>query len=85
MSILLWLFLGLIAGYIASKAAGKGGAPFLDVVVGIMGALIGGSLFSTLSGVSMTDFSIWSPVVAVVGAIVALLLYHAASRRRRNL
>lgn len=84
MSILAWLLLGLIAGFIASKIVNKTGEGlFLDIVIGIVGALIGGSLFNTLGGVGITGFNLWSLFVAVVGAIITLLIYHAASRRSR--
>lgn len=86
MSILAWLFLGLIAGFIASKIVNKTGEGFLlDIVIGIVGALIGGSLFNTLGGVGVTGFNLWSLFVAVVGAVIALLVYHAVARRRRDL
>jgi len=87
MSILAWLVLGLIAGFIASKIVNKTGEGlFLDIVIGIVGALIGGSLFNTLGGVGITGFNLWSLFVAIVGAVIALLLYHAAvGRRSRNL
>lgn len=84
MSILAWLLLGLIAGFIASKIVNKTGEGFvLDIVIGIVGALIGGSLFNTLGGVGVTGFNLWSLFVAVVGAVIALLIYHAVTRRSR--
>ncbi|MGE5477408.1 MAG: GlsB/YeaQ/YmgE family stress response membrane protein [Bacteroidales bacterium] len=86
MSILAWLFLGLIAGFIASKIVNKTGEGlFLDIVIGIVGAMVGGALFNTLGGVGVTGFNLWSLFVAVVGAVIALLLYHAVARRRRDL
>lgn len=84
MSILAWLLLGLIAGFIASKIV-TGEGFLLDIVLGIVGALIGGSLFNTLGGVGVTGFNLWSLFVAVVGAVIALLIYHAVARRRRDL
>lgn len=85
MSILAWLLLGLIAGFIASKIVNKTGEGlFLDIVIGIVGALIGGSLFNTLGGVGVTGFNLWSLFVAVIGAVIALLIFHAVSRRSRN-
>ena len=83
MSILAWLLLGLIAGFIASKIVNKSGQGlFLDIIIGIVGALIGGALFNSLGGVGITGFNLWSLFVAVVGAVVALLIYHAVTRRR---
>lgn len=82
MSILAWLLLGLIAGFIASKIVNKSGQGlFLDIIIGIVGALIGGSLFNGLGGVGITGFNLWSLFVAVVGAVIALLIYHAITRR----
>ncbi|HLO76117.1 MAG TPA: GlsB/YeaQ/YmgE family stress response membrane protein [Magnetospirillum sp.] len=86
MSILAWLVLGLIAGFIASKIVNKSGQGLLlDIVIGIVGAMIGGALFNTLGGVGVTGFNLWSLFVAVIGAVIALLLYHAVARRSRNL
>lgn len=84
MSILAWLLLGLIAGFIASKIVNKNGEGLLlDIVIGIVGALIGGSLFNTLGGVGITGFNLWSLFVAIVGAVIALLVYHGVTRRSR--
>jgi uncharacterized membrane protein YeaQ/YmgE (transglycosylase-associated protein family) len=84
MSILGWVFLGLIAGFIASKIIDKTGKGVLrDIVIGIVGAIVGGSLFTTLGAAAgMTGFNIYSMVVAVIGAIIVLVLYHALVRRR---
>jgi uncharacterized membrane protein YeaQ/YmgE (transglycosylase-associated protein family) len=86
MSILAWLLLGLIAGFIASKLVNKTGQGLvLDIVLGVVGALIGGSLFSTLGGTGVTGFNLWSLFVAVVGAVIVLVVYHAIVGRRRSL
>lgn len=85
MSIFAWLLLGLVAGFIASKIVNKSGEGlFLDIVIGIVGAMIGGSVFTTLGGVGVTGFNLWSLFVAVVGAVIALLIYHAVARRSRT-
>lgn len=84
MSILAWLLLGLIAGFIASKIVNKSGEGLvLDIVIGIVGALIGGALFNSLGGVGVTGFNLWSLFVAVIGSVIALLIYHAVTRRSR--
>jgi uncharacterized membrane protein YeaQ/YmgE (transglycosylase-associated protein family) len=84
MSIIAWLVLGLIAGFIASKIVNKTGeGVFLDIILGIVGALIGGSLFNALGGAGVTGFNLWSLFVAVIGAVVVLLIYHAVTRRSR--
>lgn len=83
MSILAWLVLGLIAGFIASKIINKTGEGLvLDIVLGIVGALIGGALFNALGGTGVTGFNLWSLFVAVIGAVIVLVAYHAIARRR---
>jgi uncharacterized membrane protein YeaQ/YmgE (transglycosylase-associated protein family) len=83
MSILGWLVLGLIAGFIASKIVNHAGSGVLmDIVLGIVGALVGGWLFATFGGMPITGFNIYSMFVAVVGAIVILVVYHALFGRR---
>jgi uncharacterized membrane protein YeaQ/YmgE (transglycosylase-associated protein family) len=83
MSIIGWIFLGLISGFIASKIVNKSGEGFiLDVVLGIVGAVVGGFIFNLIGAVGVTGFNIWSMFVAVVGAIVVLAGYHALRGRR---
>ena len=83
MSILAWIILGLICGFIASKIVNKSGeGVVLDIVLGIVGALVGGWLFNTFGMAGVTGFNIYSMLVAVVGAVVVLLVYHAFTRRR---
>jgi uncharacterized membrane protein YeaQ/YmgE (transglycosylase-associated protein family) len=82
MSILAWIVLGLIAGFIASKIVNKTGEGILlDIVLGIVGAIVGGFLFNLVGTAGVTGFNVWSLVVAVIGAVVFLLLYHALFRR----
>jgi uncharacterized membrane protein YeaQ/YmgE (transglycosylase-associated protein family) len=82
MSILGWIILGLIAGFIASKIVNRQGEGFiLDVVLGIIGAVVGGWLFAQFGGAGVTGFNLYSMFVAVVGAIIILILYHALFRR----
>lgn len=84
MSIIGWLVLGLIAGFIASKLyAGSGQGVVLDIVLGVVGAVVGGFLFQTFGAAGVTGFNLYSMVVAVVGAVVVLWLYHALAGRRR--
>ena len=83
MSILGWLVLGLISGFIASKLVNKSGeGVLLDIVLGIVGAVVGGWLFNTLGHSGVTGFNIYSMFVAVIGAVVVLVVYHALFRRR---
>jgi uncharacterized membrane protein YeaQ/YmgE (transglycosylase-associated protein family) len=83
MSIIAWLILGLIAGFIASKIVNKTGeGVLLDIVLGIVGAFVGGFLFSVVGATPVTGFNLYSIVVAVIGAIVVLVVYHAVFGRR---
>jgi len=84
MSILAWIVLGLIAGFIASKVVNRsGGNLVLDLLLGVVGAFVGGFLFTRFGGPDVTGLNLMSIVVATVGAIVVLVLYHALSGRRR--
>jgi len=84
LSILGWIVLGLIAGYIASHIVDNGGkGPLLDMILGIVGAMVGGEIFSALGAVPITGFNLWSLFVAVVGAVIILVIYHAIAGRRR--
>lgn len=83
MSIVGWLILGLIAGFIASKIVNRQGeGVLLDIVLGIVGALVGGFLFNALGAVGVTGFNLYSMLVAVIGAVVVLVIYHALAGRR---
>ncbi len=83
MGILAWIVLGLIAGFIASKIVNHTGSGLLmDIVLGVVGALVGGFLFSMFGAVGVTGFNIYSMLVAVVGAVVVLWLYHMLIGRR---
>ena len=83
MSFLAWIILGLIAGFIASKLVNKTGeGVLLDIVLGVIGAVVGGWLFSTFGMSGVTGFNIYSMLVAVIGAVIVLLIYHAVVRRR---
>ena len=73
MSIIAWIVLGLIAGFIASKlVSGSGQGLLMDIVLGIVGAVVGGYLFTALGATGVTGFNLYSMFVAIVGA--ALLL-----------
>ena len=82
MSVLGWILLGLIAGFIASKIVNRKGQGFLlDIVLGIVGAVVGGFLFSAIGATGITGFNLYSMFVAVVGATLLLWLYHAFASR----
>jgi uncharacterized membrane protein YeaQ/YmgE (transglycosylase-associated protein family) len=81
MSIIAWIVLGLIAGFIGSKLVNKTGEGIvLDIALGIVGAIVGGWLFSVFGMSRVTGLNLYSLVVAVIGAVVFLLVYHAIRR-----
>lgn len=83
MSIIAWLVLGLISGFIASKVINKSGEGLVvDILLGIVGAFVGGWLFTRLGYAGVTGFNIYSMVVAVIGAIIVLVIYHMVFARR---
>ncbi|HZZ35690.1 MAG TPA: GlsB/YeaQ/YmgE family stress response membrane protein [Caulobacteraceae bacterium] len=83
MSILAWLGLGLIAGFIASKIVNhRGSGIIMDILLGVVGALVGGFVFSFFGAHGVTGFNIYSMLVAIVGAVVVLWLYHMLVGRR---
>jgi uncharacterized membrane protein YeaQ/YmgE (transglycosylase-associated protein family) len=83
MSIIGWIILGLIAGFIASKIVNKRGeGVLLDIALGIVGAIVGGILFSAFGAEGITGLDLWSMIVAVIGSIVVLTVYHAIMGRR---
>ncbi len=83
MSFLAWLLLGLIAGFVGSKIVNKTGEGlFLDIILGIVGAIVGGWLFTLLGAHGVTGFNLYSIFVAIIGAIVVLVVYHALFRRK---
>jgi uncharacterized membrane protein YeaQ/YmgE (transglycosylase-associated protein family) len=86
MPILTWIALGLIAGFIGSKIVNRTGEGLLlDIVLGIVGSVVGGYLFNTFGHSGVTGLNLYSIMVAVVGAIVVLVVYHAlvgGTRRR---
>jgi uncharacterized membrane protein YeaQ/YmgE (transglycosylase-associated protein family) len=86
MSILAWIVLGLIAGFIGSKIVNKSGeGVFLDIILGVVGAVVGGWLFSAFGMSRVTGLNIYSLLVAVVGAVVVLVVFHALSGRRTRI
>jgi len=84
MSIIGWLILGLISGFIASKIVNDTGQGLvLNIVLGVVGAIVGGFIFSTFGGAPVTGFNLYSMFVSVIGAIFVLILYHMIAGRRR--
>lgn len=85
MSILAWIILGLIAGFIASKLVNRqGGNLVLDLVLGVVGAFVGGFLFTRFGAAGIEGFNLYSILVATLGAILVLFIYHALIGRRSH-
>lgn len=83
MSIIIWLFVGAVAGFLASRIVNKTGEGLLmDIILGIVGSFVGGFLFSLL-GIHAGGI-IGSIAVATVGAILVLVIYHKMIRGGRT-
>jgi len=83
MGIISWIILGLIAGFIGSKIVNKQGQGFwLNIALGIVGAVVGGFLVDLLGATGVTGLNIYSMIVAIIGSIVVLLIYNALTGRR---
>jgi len=81
MSILAWVVLGLIAGFIGSKIVNKTGEGIVtDILLGIVGAVVGGFVFNALGASGVSGLNFYSLLVAVIGSVAFLLLYHAVRR-----
>jgi len=84
MSIFAWIVVGLVSGFIASKLVNKSGEGFLlDILLGVVGAVVGGWLFGMFGAAGVTGLNLWSIFVAVIGGVATLVAYHAVIRRRR--
>lgn len=81
MSFLAWIVLGLLAGFVGSKIVNKQGEGILlDILLGVIGAVVGGWIFTTFGATGITGFNLYSLLVSVVGAVVLLVAYHAIRR-----
>ena len=81
MSFLAWIVLGALAGWIGSMIVNRTGEGLLrDIVLGIVGGIVGGWIFQTMGSVGVTGFNVWSLLVAVIGSVIVLMLYHAIAR-----
>jgi uncharacterized membrane protein YeaQ/YmgE (transglycosylase-associated protein family) len=84
MSILAWIILGLVAGFIASLLVNRrGGSLVLDLLLGVVGAFAGGFIFTRLGYAGVSGLNIYSIIVATLGAVVVLFIYHLIEGRRR--
>lgn len=83
MSILGWIFFGLITGFIASYAVNRRGQGCLvNIALGLVGSLVGGFVFRQLTHFDAFRFNLESMFVAIIGAVIVLLIYHALAGRR---
>ena len=84
MSILSWIIVGLIAGWLAGQVMRGGGYGVIgDIIIGIIGGLIGGFLASALLGVdAMTGINIVSIIVAFIGAVILVAILRAVAPGR---
>jgi len=86
MSILAWLVLGLVSGFIASKLVNRSGSGLvMDLLLGVVGAFVGGFLFTRFGHAGVSGLNLYSFMVATLGAVVVLVVYHALSGRGRLL
>ncbi|HYL76002.1 MAG TPA: GlsB/YeaQ/YmgE family stress response membrane protein [Bryobacteraceae bacterium] len=82
MSLIAWLVLGLLAGFLSSKIVNKTGEGFfLDIVLGVVGAIVGGFVFNMFGAPGATGVNLYSLLVAVTGSVLLLVGYHAITRR----
>jgi len=83
--IIAWIVLGAIAGFITNLIMGGGEGVILTVILGIVGAVVGGYLAGTVLGVAdVTGINIESIVVAVVGGVIVVALYRMLVGRRTS-
>ena len=82
MSFLAWIVLGLTAGFVGSKLVNHSGEGFfLDIILGIVGAVVGGWLFSAFGAAPVSGVNLYSLLVAVVGSVIVLVIWHALRRK----
>jgi uncharacterized membrane protein YeaQ/YmgE (transglycosylase-associated protein family) len=81
MSLFAWIILGLLAGFIASHLVNhRGEGMVLDILLGIVGAVVGGWLAHLLGYAGLATLNLYSLIVAALGAVVFLFIYHAIRR-----
>ena len=86
MSVIGWVILGLIAGFIGSKIVNnQGQGTMLDIFLGIIGAIVGGLIFSAFGAQGITGLNLYSMVVAIIGSIVVLVAYHTFAGQGRQI
>jgi uncharacterized membrane protein YeaQ/YmgE (transglycosylase-associated protein family) len=82
---LAWIVVGLIGGYLASRVVNKRGEGLLrDMFLGVIGGIVGGIIFRAVGHHGVTGFNLWSILVAFIGGVVVLLVYHAVRGPREE-
>ncbi len=81
MGIISWIIFGGLAGWLASVLTGEKEGCLTSVAIGIVGALIGGFVFSLIGGSGVTGFNLYSLLVAVIGSLILIALLRAIRRR----
>lgn len=80
MSLIGWIVFGLITGFVASRVVNKRSEGcVLNISLGVVGAVVGGLMFNAIGSQGITGFNLYSMFVAIIGAIVVLFIYHAAT------
>lgn len=80
MNIILWIIFGALVGWIASSLTNTGSGLLADIAIGIVGALIGGWIMTSLGSSGVTGFNLYSFLVATIGAVILILLARAVRR-----
>jgi uncharacterized membrane protein YeaQ/YmgE (transglycosylase-associated protein family) len=82
MGVISWIILGLIAGWLAGFFVNKpGSGMFMNIALGVVGAVVGGIIMSAVGVGGVTGINIWSIIVSVIGAIVVIWVYNAVVQR----
>jgi uncharacterized membrane protein YeaQ/YmgE (transglycosylase-associated protein family) len=85
MSVIAWIVLGLIVGFISSRLMGAGGYGLIgDIVVGIVGCFLGGWLATQFLGMDVTGLNLTSILIGVVGGVILIALFRAFTPGRRR-
>ena len=84
MGIIAWIVVGLVAGALAKliMPGDDPGGIIVTILLGIVGAFVGGFVVNLLGGAGVSGFNLWSIVVATIGAIILLAIYRMVAGRR---
>ncbi|MHB8362277.1 MAG: GlsB/YeaQ/YmgE family stress response membrane protein [Patescibacteria group bacterium] len=84
MNIVTWIILGLIAGWLASMVSKGSGGIIMDIVLGIIGAFVGGFVMNLFGASGVTGFNLYSVLVAFIGAVILIAIGRAFSGNKSN-